>query len=181
MKNRPCVALLRGINVGGHNKIPMAGLREVASQLGLERPRTYIQSGNLLFESSAPSASLEQELERGIRSAFGASIPVIVRDAARWARYLTENPFPEEAALSGNLVMLSLSRSTPSPDAASVLQQRATAGERVALVGDGLWVHYPEGAGRSKLTPTLFDRAAGSPVTARNWRTVVKLDEMLRE
>ena len=75
--------------------------------------------------------------------------------------------------------MLLLSKRPPAKGAAEVIQARARAGERVKQAGDALWFHYPEGAGTSKLTPSLIDRAIGSPGTARNYNTVMKLKEML--
>jgi uncharacterized protein (DUF1697 family) len=77
-------------------------------------------------------------------------------------------------------VLLALSKRPPGADAARELQQRATLGERVIRKGDAIWVHYAGGIGRSKLTPAILDRCVGSPVTARNWRTALKLDEMIR-
>lgn len=77
--------------------------------------------------------------------------------------------------------MLGLSKAPPQPDAAARLQERATRGERVRLVGDALWIHFPGGVAESRLSPALLDRLAGSPVTTRNWRTVLKLHELARD
>lgn len=172
------IALLRGINVTGQNKIPMADLRALCAELGWRDVQTYIQSGNVVFVAGAPAERLEAELEAGITRRFGLRIAVIVRDTAAWRAYLAANPFPEASRAEPNRVMLALSKAPPRPDAAAKLGERAAAGERIEQVGDALWVHYPGGAGTSKLSPTLFDRLAGSPVTARNWRTVQKLAEL---
>jgi len=104
-----------------------------------------------------------------------------VRSASSWGRYVKENPFPNEAKEEGNWVLLLLSKLPPVANAVSELQQRATQGERVVKKGDVIWIHYASGIGRSKLTPAVLDRYVGSSVTARNWRTVLKLDEMVRE
>lgn len=172
------IALLRGINVGGQNKIAMAELRALCAELGWEAVQSYIQSGNLVFQAAAPAAELEAALEQGVERRFGLRIPVIVRAAAGWPALVRGNPFPEAARAEPNLVMLALAKAPPRPDAAARLQERATNGEQIVQVGDSLWVHYAGGAGPSKLSPALFDRLAGSPVTARNWRTVLKLAEL---
>lgn len=172
------IALLRGINVSGRNKIPMPELRAVCAELGWRDVQTYIQSGNLLFGADAPAAQLEAELEQAITRRFELSIPVIVRAAAGWPAYVRGNPFPKASEREPNLVMLTLSKAPPRPGALEGLRERAAGGERLAQVGDALWVHYPAGAGATKLSPAVFDRLVGSPVTARNWRTVLKLAEL---
>lgn len=174
----PFIALLRGINVSGRNKIPMAELRTLCEGLGWSDVRTYIQSGNVVFRAGGSAAALEASLEAAIRSHFGLDIAVVVRAAADWPAYVAGNPFPEASETEPNRVMLALSKAAPKAGAADAIQARAAAGERVVGVGDALWFHYPDGAGTTKLTPALLDRLAGSPVTARNWRTVRKLAEM---
>lgn len=172
------IALLRGINVSGRNKIPMAELRSLGADLGWHSVQSYIQSGNLLFQAGATAASLETELEQAIERHFGLSIPVIVRAAAEWPGYISGNPYRKACLREPNLVMLALSKAPPNVDAADRLRERAAAGERIAQIGNALWIHYGSGVARSKLTPALLDRLAGSPVTTRNWRTVLKLHEL---
>ena len=172
------IALLRGINVTGKNKVPMAELRSLCTDLGWQDVQSYIQSGNLVFKAAATVHELEAQLEQAMESHFGLSISVIVRDGAGWPAYVQANPFPDASQREPNRVMLALSKAAPKGDAAEGLQARASANERIAQVGDALWIHYGDGAGRSKLTPALLNRLVGSPVTARNWRTVLKLDEL---
>jgi len=181
MARKRLVALLRGINVGGHNKLPMADLRALAETLGWQRVRSYIQSGNLVFEAPGTEAALERKLEAALQEQTSLSIPVIVRAGDRYRRLVEENPFAEAGAREPNRVMLALSKAVPERDALVLLEERASAGERVALVGDGLWIHYANGAGNTKLSPALLDRAVGSTITARNLRTCLKLSEMLGE
>ena len=189
MSRRTFIALLRGINVGGHNKVPMAELRTLCEGLGWEEVQSYVQSGNLVFEAPGEPASLkkglepaslEAELERAIQGRFGLSISVIVRAAADWPAYVAGNPFPGASESAPNAVMLALSKAPPKPGAAEGLRERAADGERIERVGDALWIHYAGGSARSKLSPALLDRLVGSPVTTRNWRTVLKLDELAR-
>ena len=173
------VALLRGINVGGGNTIRMVELRALAEELGWKHAETYIQSGNLVFEAAGERGELETALESGIRHRFGLDIPAVIRAADEWHALVSANPFPKVAEVEANRLMLLLSKQPPGPEAATALQERAQDGERVATGGGALWIHYANGAGRSKLAPALIDRLVGSPATARNWRTVLKLGEML--
>ncbi len=172
------IALLRGINVGGNNKIPMTRLREMGEELGWQNVQTYIQSGNVVLRAKGTPAKVEQQLEDAIKEEVGLSISVIVRDATAWATYAKKNPFPNEAASTPNFLHLCLSKSKPNKDAVKLLQEKAAAGEQIKFVGDALYIHFAGGVGKSKLTPTILDRAVGSPVTARNWRTVLKLAEL---
>lgn len=172
------IGLLRGINVGGHNKVPMAELRPLCAELGWGDVQTYIQSGNLVFTAGGAPAALETQLERAIERRFGLTVSVIVRAAKDWPAYVEENPFPEASEKEPNAVMLGLSKSPPKAGAEAGLRERATHGERIAQVGDALWIHFSNGVAGSKLSPGLFDRLVGSPVTMRNWRTVLKLGEM---
>lgn len=173
------VALLRGINVGGHNKVPMAELRALGEGLGWSGVATYIQSGNLVFEAAGKADALETILEAAIAQRFGIEVAVIVRAARDWSGYVAGNPFPEVAEAEPNRLMLCLAKKAPARDCAAALEGKARDGEAVRLVGEALWIHYPAGAGQSRLSPSLIDRLAGSPVTARNYRTALKLEAML--
>jgi uncharacterized protein (DUF1697 family) len=175
------VALLRGINVGGRTSIPMAELRALCAGLGWTDVASYVQSGNLVFGAAGGAASagaLEAALEDAVERRFGFSPAVAVRTAGEWRAFVRGNPFPDESRTEPNLVMLALSKAPPAEGAAAGLAERATAGERVVRVGDALWIHYAGGAGRSKLSPGLLDRIVGSPVTTRNWRTVLAIDRL---
>lgn len=174
------IALLRGINVSGRNKIPMPELRSLCAGLGWQDVQSYIQSGNLVFQAGTTPANLEADLERAIERRFGLSIPVIIRAGADWPAYLKGNPYPEASQSEPNLVLLALSKAPPNREAVEGLRERALNGERIVQVGDALWIHYRGGVGKSKLSPALLDRLVGSPVTGRNWRTVLKLDELAR-
>ena len=172
------VALLRAVNVGGR-KLPMAELRALCAELGWEDVETYIQSGNLAFTAAGSAVALEARLEDAIATRFGFHSDAIVRTAAQWRRLVDSNPFPEESEREPNRVLAGLAKSGLAAGAAAAIANSAAAGERVEEAGGALWFHYPQGVGTSKLTPKLIDRAAGSPVTARNWRTVTTLMEML--
>jgi uncharacterized protein (DUF1697 family) len=173
------VALLRGINVGGNKRVPMAELRTLATELGWQQVETYIQSGNLVFVSSGSSAASEEALEKAIAAHFGFRVEVIVRSAAAWQGYAVGTPFPDAQAARPNRLLLGLSKHPPKPEAAERLRAYAKAGERLQVVGDALWIDFADGIGPSKLSPAVLDRAVGSTVTARNWRTVQTLAQLL--
>ena len=171
------IALLRAVNVGGR-KVPMAELRAVCEGLGWEKVATYIQSGNIVFDAKGKAEALESELEKAIKERFGFEVPAMVRSAAEWRAMLAANPFAKEAESGLNWVLIGLAKRKIPAEAAEAIAAKGIAGERVEAAGDALWFQYPEGVGTSKLTPALIDRAAGSPVTARNWRTALALQEM---
>lgn len=171
------IALLRGINVGGNRKIPMADLRAVCGEIGFTNVASYIQSGNLVFTTSGSTRAAEAKLERAIEKRFGFAVDVLVRTTSQWAAHAAGNPFLAACREEANRVLLLLSKSEPNADAVPVLRLRAKAGERIEAAGGAIWIHFPSGAGTSKL-PSLLDRVIGSAVTARNWRTVQQIAEL---
>jgi uncharacterized protein (DUF1697 family) len=173
------LAFLRGINVGGNKLIPMAELRALASGLGFGDVETFIQSGNLIFTTTLATAAVEAALERAIAKKFGFTVDVVARTGAQWRRYAGGLPFADAAAERPHLLHLGLAKAAVRAGAAEALGPYAKAGERVHTEDDCLWIDYASGVARSKLSPTVLDRAVGSTVTARNWRTVQKLTELV--
>jgi uncharacterized protein (DUF1697 family) len=174
---KPNVALLRGINVGGNRKLPMAELRTLAETLGLEAVRTYVASGNLVFRATGGAAALEALLEEAIKQSFGFSVDVMVRSKAQWSAYRKSLPFVDEVREKPNYAMLCIGK-RPATDAdVEALRARASDNERVERRDDAIWIWFGDGAGRSK----IGTMPGKSIWTTRNWRTVVALDEMLRD
>ena len=174
------VALLRGINVGGSRKVSMADLRAVAIASGFTQVETYINSGNLVFDSGnkvAPKVGIH--LEGAIQKHFGFPVDVVVRTQKEWRAYPSQNPFSKAGKDRPHLLMIGLSKQPLDANTAERLRERATKNERVEVVGDAILVDFGDGVGRSKLTPAWFEKSAGSPVTIRNWKTVLKLQDML--
>jgi uncharacterized protein (DUF1697 family) len=172
------VALLRAVNVGGR-KLPMAGLRKLCGELGWANVATYIQSGNVVFDADCSPAEAEAALEARIERDHGYQAPTIVRTAAAWRTYAPACPFPEAARATPNYLLMLLAKQPIAAGAAEAIQARAAADELVKQAGEVLWIHFPNGSGTSRLTPSLIDKAIGSPATSRNYRTVVTLEEML--
>jgi len=173
------VALLRGINVGGHKRVPMAELRGLCAELGWTNVASYIQSGNLVFDATGKAAVLEGTLEAALAERFGFEITTLVRSARALRALPATNPFTEAASESPKFVMLLLAKAALDKRAAAELAPLARAGEEVVQVPGALWLHLPNGAARSKWSPTVLDRCAGSPATTRNWNTLSKLIELL--
>jgi len=171
------VTLLRGVNVGGNRKLPMADLRAALEEGGLAEVATYIQSGNIVCAGTS-AAKIEAAVEAILEKHAGAPIEAIARTAKQWAGYIDAFPMAAEAKDEPSRTFLLLAKAKPSAGAADALAERAQNGERIAVFADALAIHYPEGAGQSKLTPALLDRLVGTTTTQRNWNTVLKLKEM---
>lgn len=178
---RPHVALLRGINVGGRTMVAMADLRAVAATLGFHDTRTLRQSGNLVFRSSARAgAELERLLEDALAARFGRAIEAVVRSAEEWAAAITANPFAEAATRDpAHLVLFALKDAPGAAAAAAALAEKVTGPEQVKLRGREVYIVYPEGIGRSKLTNTVIESALRTRGTGRNWNTALDLIKMM--
>ncbi len=174
------IALLRGVNVGGHKKIPMAELRSFAADLGLADPRTLLQSGNLVFGSSDGDASaLERTLEEEAAGRLGLTTTFFVRPEAEWRTVVDANPFHDAARDDpGHLLVLFL-RDPPRREAMEALRAGIRGREVVRASDRQVYAVYPDGVGRSRLTNAVIERALGGPCTGRNWNTVSKLLGML--
>jgi len=170
------IALLRGINVGGHNAVAMSDLRDLLTDLGFAGATTLLQSGNIVFQATAQtSTSLESMLEKETAKRLGVSVDYIVRSASEWAKVVAANPFPKEAKEDpGHLIVMSLKTAAPAKSG-SALEASIKGRETVHAARKHLYIVYPDGMGTSKFTGALIERVVGSRGTARNWNTVLKL------
>ena len=175
------IALLRGINVGGHKSIAMADLRDLVTRLGFLDARTVLQSGNLVFRSAArPAAQLEQLLETETARQFDLQTHFFVRTALEWQAIVARNPFRAEAARDpGHLLVLFLERA-PAVANLKALEAAITGPETIRAEGREMYVVYPIGVGRSRLTNTLIEKKLGTRTTGRNWNTVLKLGALAK-
>ncbi|MCM2410971.1 DUF1697 domain-containing protein [Streptomyces sp. RKAG290] len=173
-------ALLRGINVSGHKKIPMADLRALLTGLGHGDVRTHLQSGNAVFSSAADDENaLATELERAIEERFGFDVPCLVRDGSYLAAVADACPFPAAELEARQLHVTYFDRPVDAArfaplDAAAFLPEEFRVGERA------LYLYAPDGLGRSKLAAALSRPSLnkGLIATSRNWNTVTRLAEM---
>ena len=175
------VALLRAVNVAGHNKVAMVDLRRMLADLGLAGPRSYIQSGNLLFDDERSALDLETMLERESAARLGLATAYFVRSRDAWTAMIAANPFPEQVTDDPGRLVAVLLKGAPSAEAMAGLRERIVGRETVEAVGPTLYARYPDGIGVSKLTARLIETALGTQGTARNWKTVLRLQAMLQE
>ncbi len=174
------LALLRAVNVGGR-LVDTAALRELVTGLGYGRVRSWLATGNLLFDTpSAEAAQLETRLARETTRALGIETVFFVRSAAEWATIVAHNPFPAAARDDPSHLVVVVLRDAPADATARRLQESIEGRELVQRGDRCLYVTYPDGIGRSKLTLARIEKALGSTGTARNWNTVRKLDELAR-
>jgi uncharacterized protein (DUF1697 family) len=170
------VALLRAVNLGPHNKIAMADLKDIAEGVGLAEARTLLQSGNLIFQAKAQSSTaLEKRLEAALLQKLALKTPVLVRSAAEWRAALDANPFSKEAKSDpSHLVVMPLKAKAEKAPVAELV--KAIVGrEQVRLGAQLLYLVYPDGIGVSKLTAALIEKKIGVTGTARNWNTAQKI------
>ena len=173
------VALLRGVNVGGHRTVPMARLRAVAEGLGHEQVTTHLNSGNVVLV--APDDATPERLAAGLAAALredvGFDVDVLVRTRAELDAVVAANPFPDAAAEDPGRVLVTFFAADLDPDPA--FDAGAYGHEQVVWAGREAYVHYPDGLGRSRLAPDVLTRAARQTGTGRNWRTVLALRDLL--
>ena len=172
------VALLRGINVGGKNRLPMKELAALFVDAGCEDVRTYIQSGNVVFRvGPAAGEDIASVISASILDHFGYQIPVITRTARAFQEIVRANPFLEAGAEADKLHVMFLAEL---PDSANVeaLDPHRSQGDEFAVMGREIYLHCPNGVARSKLTNSYFDSRLSTTSTTRNWRTTLKLLEL---
>jgi uncharacterized protein (DUF1697 family) len=174
------IALLRAINVGGRNLVAMSDLVDMLAALEFTGARSLLQSGNLVFQSRRPTgAALQRLLESETEKRFGVAVDYVVRTAAEWEAIVARNPFAKEAVADPSHLLVMCLKKAPEAKDVKVLQDAIKGPEILRSDGKQLYLVYPEGIGRSKLTNTLIERKLGTRGTARNWNTVLKLAALL--
>jgi uncharacterized protein (DUF1697 family) len=169
------IALLRGINVGGNNKVPMADLRAMCSGLGYDNVETYIQSGNVVFDSAASEASVVVDVEAGLLSTFGLTLSVVLRSAQELVDIVARNPFPGES--DGTKLHVTCFAAPLPKETVAKLDPDVAPPDAFMLDGRAMYLHLPGGMGTSKLAAHVGQKL-GKLGTTRNWNTVLKLVEM---
>ena len=172
------VALLRAVNVGGHNKVPMADLRQLLETSGHTDVATYLQSGNAAFTSSKSNASaLAKEIETDLATQMGVDVRVLVLSKSRLEKVVEQNPMVELDDDPTHLHVAFFS-AIPISSAVKALDGAAFAPDRFAVAGDVAYLHFPDGMGRSTLDPGKAFAKLGVWFTVRNWRTVNQLVQL---
>ena len=171
------ISLLRGINVGGHKIIKMEALRALYHSMGLAEAQTLLQSGNVVFSSEITDRTgLAGQIEQAIEKSFGFHADVILRTAGDWAGVIARNPFRKEAEIAPAKTAVMFLSGRPGSAAQEGLENAHSGPEKIHFAGQELYLYYPDGMGRSKLTNVFIKRHLGLTGTARNWNTTVKLN-----
>jgi uncharacterized protein (DUF1697 family) len=174
------LALLRGINVGGKNKLPMRDLAGMFVEAGCENVRTFIQSGNVIFTSGSSVPRVGAVIASMISERFGYTTPVILRTPLELKAVVSNNPFLAAGAAEDLLHVMFLADS-PSPATVAALDPNRSSPDAFLVRGREIYLQLPNGVARTKLGNAWFDSKLNTTSTQRNWRTVTKLLEMMEE
>lgn len=170
-------ALLRGINLGAHNKVPMADLRALFDDLGAEDVETYVQSGNVVFKSADGAEKLTRAIEQKIHRDLGLSVTVLVLTRPQLTKVLGGNPYAKGKEEPAKLHVTFLAEK-PARAKVSKLDPERGKPDEFRLVGQQIYLYCPNGYGRTKLTNAYFEKQLGVAATTRNWKTVTKLGDL---
>jgi uncharacterized protein (DUF1697 family) len=175
-----CMSLFRGINVGGNRIVPMSELKSLHQALGFKDVVTYIQSGNVVFSSDATNpAQLARQIEESFAQKFGFQSQVMVRTSAELQEIIASNPFQNQPEKEPKWVAVLFLTTRPESSALEDLKKTYSGPEEIYLIGQELFVYYPDGIGRSKLTLPLIEKKLKTVGTGRNWNTVLQLQKMM--
>lgn len=171
------IALLRGINVSGKNPIKMADLRILCESLGFTQVSTYIQSGNIIFKADEEHSTLVQRIHDAIAEKYSYDVPVMVYSTEAWQEIVAANPFAETVTDVKTLHMTLLA-DEPDDAAIHALAERDFSPDEYQIIGKMVYLHCPNGYGRTKLNNTFWEKAFNTSATTRNWKTTLKLLEL---
>lgn len=176
------IAILRGVNVGTGRKVPMADLKKLCGSLGLSNVRTYIQSGNLIFELAQPEpiSALEARLQKAFSETFGFEIPVLIRTAQEWTESIGQNPFLKEENVDIDRLHLTCLKELPSPELLEKIKTFQYLPDRYEIIRRDVFIFCANGYGTSKLVNSFFESKLKTPATTRNWKTVIQLNELAK-
>jgi uncharacterized protein (DUF1697 family) len=173
------ISMLRGVNVGGHNKIKMDALRALYESLKLRDAQTYVQSGNVVFRTDEQDVSrLTKRIEDGIERKFGFRPDVVLRTAEEMKDVVARNPFAKRRGIEPNKLLVTFFASDPGAEAREKVLQIKCDPEELRIEGRELYIYFPNGIGRSKLSLAALEKTLKTPGTGRNWNSVTKMLEM---
>jgi len=167
------IALLKGINVGGHKKVPMVELRELLIKSGFENVQTYIQSGNVILQSLKKNITeIESHIEQAIKNHFGFEVSVLVLTRKDLKRIFDSSPFPDEKKKKSYFMML---HNCPNDDVIKEASEKVYEGEEYKIINECIYYYHNKGLGKAKFNVNVFERKFKTFATARNYNTMVKL------
>jgi uncharacterized protein (DUF1697 family) len=171
------ISLLRGINVSGQKKIKMADLKALYQALGLDNVKTYIQSGNVVFESGEASLVLSQKIHEAIEENYGFSVPIEIRSLNDWQAIVAGNPFTPDNKES-KYFHVTLLGEIPDEQLVHEVDKLDFGSDEYHVLGNVVYLYCPNGYGRTKLNNNFWERKLKVTATTRNWKTVNKLLEL---
>jgi len=170
------ISMLRGINVGGHNKIKMDALRALYISLKFESPQTYVQSGNVIFKTAEPDLGLiAKRIQHSIEKKFACCPEIILRTTDDLRSVIKKNPFAKRANIDPARFLITFLSSDPGEPAREILRKEKFAPEELHAIGRELYTYFPNGIGQSKLPWPRIHKILGTPGTGRNWNSVTKM------
>lgn len=176
------ISMLRGVNLGGHNKIKMDALRALYESLNFEDPRTFIQSGNVIFRTKEKAApALAKKIQNAIERKFGFRPEVILRTTEELRKAIAETPFSPSRNLEPGRILVTFLATEPGAEAHTTLGTLKSYPEELHLRGRELYIYFPNGAGKSKLPWSKVEKLVQTTGTARNWNSVTKMLAMAEE
>jgi len=174
------IVLLRGINVGGKKRIKMADLVEALEPLGFKNIRTYLQSGNVIFEyDSIDSDEIAKDIKEKISQTFGISVNIIIRTEDELENIIKSNPFVKDPDIEIDKLHVTFLKDLPDPEIN--LDLKRSENEKFEVIGREIYLYLPNGYGRTKLTNNIFEKKLKTIATTRNWKTTNKLLEMSKK
>lgn len=173
------ICMLRGVNVGGHNMIKMDALRSLCESLELQNAQTYVQSGNVVFNTKEKDISrLSKRIAAEIEGQFNFRPEVMLRTTSDLREVISKNPFAKRPDIEPGKLLVFFLASDPGPEARKKVLQIKTDPEELHINGSELYIYFPNGVGKTKLSFPLIDRILKTQGTGRNWNTVTKLLEI---
>lgn len=175
------IALLRGINVSGQKTIKMTELTKLFESLKFKNVQTYIQSGNIIFETAdAKEEALVDKMETAIQKQYGFEVPILLRSEKDWPKVIKANPFLKKKGTDESRLYVAFLRDKITRKTFPELEPYRKNREDFVVAGREIYLHYPAGFGATKLTNQVFEKKLETVATTRNWNTVNALQEMLR-
>jgi uncharacterized protein (DUF1697 family) len=176
------IAMLRGVNVGSHNRMKMDALRDLCGSLALRDAQTYVQSGNIVFRTKQRNLiGLAQNIKSAMEKKFGFAPEVILRTAADMRDVIARNPFAGMKDIHPGKLLVDFLAGEPSSETRQAVLAIKTDPEKLHVDGREMYIYFPNGAGRSKLSWPALEKILKTPGTARNWNSVTKLLKMAEE
>lgn len=174
------IAILRGINVGGHKKVPMRELKEMCDSLGFRNVITYIQSGNVVFRSAKELTGelLSEKISEAILIKFGFEVPVICRTMDEWNEPIENNPFLSLPGINSSFLYVTFLEKVPAENLVAAFTNIDFSPEKFFIRGKDVYLYCPDGYGNAQLNNTFIENRLGVMATTRNWKTVVTLGEL---